>query len=296
MEELKETPLSGKMTFTRSEPNEPYVFDDLHEKLDAGDFPNLDRYVRDILTAQRTGDTNITTQYMNALFSCDRKKLNELKTEYKDYFLAKDYHLHDKKNPTDEERAEAVKVLNDFIAKNNIIVDIHFYDEDTVVDQLLDVMSQFTDNHNPYPFLLFRETFDFESNPLRADIRERYYKVQGAAITSYKQEIYEKWKDVISTLDFKGMNKYHVANYYECLDASLKIYEHMHNVRLEKVTYFNLLQPILSQVFDELNLWDMIDKYQIALRKRIHPDEKLNEMFIEQYVRQYRVKTEIKLF
>ena len=101
--------------------DKPHVVIDIHEKLEIlkqnGELPLFDKYMADILEAHRTGETNLTVDFINALLRYDKRRLEEIKNENESYFDAESYRFHDIKSPTTEEIAEINKAYNDFMIK-----------------------------------------------------------------------------------------------------------------------------------------------------------------------------------
>jgi hypothetical protein len=65
------------------------------------------------------------------------------------------------------------------------------------IDKLNDYISSFTDNNDPYPLLIFNETFD--SNLIKDDTipSRKYREIINHPMYHNKLKMFEKWKDDI---------------------------------------------------------------------------------------------------
>jgi hypothetical protein len=311
-EELKDQNIMTEHT----ESGEPILIDtpqvvvtDLLKKLDLVPDQPMSRYLSEISTDHRNGEVVSKTMklitILNNILSprgIEKPDYIEGAEIYKEFIESMDYQFHDKKvgELTNEEVDEINKKYNDFISKKNVFVPD--YAIERAIENLKDIISQFTNNNDPYEFIVFIETFNpeiFITGAYRSEYMLKEYEfILNHPVVKQKLESYDRWKDLISNLDFRKKNKYKVANYFECLDASLKQYEQIYSVEIyDKGTCLSFLHPILNEMHDELNLWDLVEKYHMVThRQGSLRNPKYGDIFIEQYLRPFRIKNEIKLF
>jgi hypothetical protein len=288
----------------------PRVVIDLLERLSLQKKdPSMSKYLSEIITDYRNGEVKSKTMKLITILNnillprgVDKPDYIERSEIYKEFIENMDYQFHDKKvtELTDEEVDEINKKYNDFMTEHcdfapNLKTEAAW-------EKLDDLISILRNNNDPYEFLIFSETFDPQILSVAGYpneyLWEKYNYLVNHLFVKEKLESYRYWKDLIDTLDFGNKNKYKIANYYECLNDSMRLFEKMHSlVILQKDVCVSFLHPILNEMYEELNLWDLVEKYHTATYKRgslKYP--KYDNMFIEQYLRPFRIKNEMKLF
>jgi len=344
-EELNDENILSENT-TGGEPilidNEPRVIMDLLEKLKLVPDPPMSKHMSEIVTDYRNGEVVSKTMKLITILNNLLSKGGVPKADYiegseiyKEFIKSMNYQFHDKKGSelTNEDINEINLKYNDFMIEHcDFIPNLA---TEAAWEKLDDLISILRNNNDPYQFLIFSETFDPKILSVAGYpnkyLREKYDYLVNHPVVKQKLESYRKWKDLIDTLDseypnnvfISGVkNKYKIANYYECLDASMKLFEQMHSLEiLQKEVCISFLHPILNEMYEELNLWDLVQKYHTATFKRGSlgkpnyatehiagsyygtkckygslNDSKYGDMFIEQYLRPFRIKNEIKLF
>jgi hypothetical protein len=245
------------------------------------------RYLRDIKRALDTGEINETVQGIVNLIKTGRMTIESFTND-------ENYRFKDDYNPTEEKVNEINKAYEQFIVDNGIIVEL--YEDEDVVDTFCNAMSLFYDNNNPYAFLLFNETFNVEIIKNNSFLYTEYLGITENAVIDEKLKIYEKWKNKINSFKISKGNKYEIANYLECIDTLISIYENIHMTKIKRTECFALFYPILNEIYNEFNVFDFVEKYYKAIHSHAHTREDFLNMFVEQYLRPYRLKKETKLF
>jgi hypothetical protein len=199
--------------------------------------------------------------------------------------------------PYSPEAAESAKKIYDkFIVDNK--VKEHF-DAEKGIEKILDAISWFEDELDPFPYLDTIETIDI--NEIKTEnALNKIHKLNNDLVIITKKQIYEKWKDKL--VEIEGLSKYKYANYLECISLLIKAYNCINNIRINSRMCYLGANLVISELVDDFKPMHFFEKYcdvifnkfddfydVVVLRKDFHQGyfKDINIMFIEEFKRQY---------
>jgi len=223
------------------------------------------------------------------------KALHELARNSKDVvenpdFFKENWKFNDKKKPSQEEIENFKKVYDKFIEENNVKV-ISLND----TDKVLDIISRFYDNNDPFALLKFNENFDRSVLKDDFELAYQYDEALTHPKTTKIKELYGFWKPVIEKqydLSNPKLNKYLIAVYYESVENTINTYEILKGVTLNKKNCIKILPDVITELYQTFNPFDFVEKYYVAQYHNHHKN--FTNLFVSQYIKLY--KPEPKLF
>jgi len=294
-EKLEEKGFFNKLSENRKEK----LIGEINRKLEwlefyySSNIPNIkSKYMTDLYLALICGEKNSIVELIDAKCKFDVEKRKIIEQGFVD-----DPYYFNMSNviPTQKEIDEANAKNEKFLIENEVLPDIQ-EEEDKYksVDALIDVLSQFYDNNDPYPFMVFNDTFDFELISDDFELNTKYNKTINSTIFTTLKEAYKNWKPYLDNIGNK--NKYFLADKLDCANNLLLIYERTSYINLYRTSFYDIFIPILMEMYKEFDIFDFLMKYDKAIKVYNPINENFKELFINQYTREFRIKNEIKLF
>jgi len=240
--------------------------------------------VQDLLNGKITTDS---VKYINAL---DKLARNAKEVVENPDFFKENWKFNDNKNPSQEEIENFKKIYDKFIEENNVkVVDLVDF------DKVLDAISKFYDNNDPFSLLKFDDKFDRSILKEDADLNYRYNEaMEHQQILNIKM-LYGRWRPVLEKqfdLNNNKFNKYLIALYYESVDKTIDTYQLLKGVVLNKKRCVKILPEVIKKLHNEFNPFDFVEKYYMVQSQNHHKN--FTNLFISQYIKLY--KPEPKLF
>ena len=271
------------------------------------EFPDIkSQYLTKIYNSLISGEKNVMTDFMNLNLKFDDPKIGNIigliidKLKNDEYFL----NIGQYKNPTEDKIKETNEIYEKFVTENVESTDNLLTESDVIFDDLLNVLSEYSDNNNPCPLLLFAETFDNSLLNSDIDIKEKFENAINSHGVHNACKEYLFWRNII--IGFENKNKYTIARYLENTNKLLDLYIAVYNSKIDKPQCFKILLTLLEEVYTDLDIFDFlkkyIDGYDTYLRNNrayaygFQKENPFPEMFIEQYLRMHKMRKEIKLF
>lgn len=245
------------------------------------------KHLMAILNALDSGENNDVTKLIVGLSKLE--KYGSKTYEGIDYdWLFSDYYEKCDKDLTKEEiEKKNEEAYQYFIQENN-----KFADFNNKIDKLLNYLSEFYDNKNPYPLMLFSETFNIdEISENDVDLIEKYSIAINHPVMLELRKIYEKYKIYTQSSNF---NKYFIAKQHQLIDYLINYYELNDFIKIDSQKCHQIANRILNKIDNKFDAKLFMEKYIKA--RTYEMMEEFEAQFVQQYLRFIGLLPEIKLF
>ena len=254
---------------------------------------NKNKHLTALLEAIKTGEPNDQTKLMVGL--------SQLKTAgFKDYegldkdWLFSDYYQKCDNTLTNKEKEKKNEEAYQYFIENNIKTT-----EDSKVanniDKLLNYLSEFYDNKNPYPLMYFSETFETNNIPKNnIGLTDKYLTAINHPIILELKDIYEKYKLDVA---YANGNKYEAAKIHQMIDILISYYELRNFIKIDSKKCHRIANQILGEIEYDFNKFDVnvyMEKYVKARTYEIWND--FETLFVQQFIEFLGIRPQVKLF
>jgi len=255
------------------------------------------KHIDALIHALITGEKNDQTKLIAGLSKLHTAGSSEYTGLDVDWLFSNYYqNLNNTLTPEEKEK-ENEKAFKYFIEKN--ITDGITATDLSSIEKLIDCMSQFTDNHNPYPFLNFNRNFDSSILKYDTDLRLRYETILNNEKLVEITKIYEEYKHYYNTVGgiLCDENKYLTALTHKKIDLLIEHVELDKFIKINRAYCHNIVNSLLDRLGESFNSNVFIEKYVIAITNKKHKNIKeFNTTFINQFVEFVLPEKTIKLF
>lgn len=240
--------------------------------------------------ALKKGEPNDQTKLIAGLSQLKTAGFKDYEGLDKDWLFSDYYPKYDISLTKEEKEKKNEEAYQYFIEKN-----IKCAENDKAmnkIDKMLDYISEFYDNKNPYPLMLFSETFEVKDIPKNdIGLTDKYLTAINHPVILELQKIYEKYK--IYTL-LSNPNNYFIAKQHQLIDYLINFYELNDFIKIDSQKCHHVANLILNKMGDKFDARLFMEKYVKARTYEIIKE--FETFFVQQFLEFMNITPTIKLF
>lgn len=254
------------------------------------------KHLNALCEALKKGEPNDQTKLIAGLSQLKTAGFKDYEGLDKDWLFSDYYPKYDISLTKEEKEKKNEEAYQYFIEKN-----IKCAENDKAmnkIDKMLDYISEFYDNKNPYPLMYFSETFETINIPKNdINLTDKYLTAINHPVILKLKDIYEKYEKYIVNVIPTANNKYQAAKIHQLIDIQISYYELKDFIKINSEKCHNIANRIFDEIRYDFNKFDInvyMEKYVKARTYEIIKD--FESMFVQQFIEFLDIKPKIKLF